>query len=100
MLAGDDAAMGTGIVTIGAGRFISGDTFSTDNPFILADDSATIDTYGYDLTLTGEAGGSGSLNKLGAGMLILDNTTTITGGVSVGAGGTVADIDDRTDCRG
>jgi len=73
----------SGGTTISAGA-LQGDVTSllgniTDNAALIFDQAA-------DATFSNPIGGSGSLTKIGAGILILDGANTYTGGTTVSAG--------------
>ncbi|KAB2721109.1 autotransporter outer membrane beta-barrel domain-containing protein [Brucella intermedia] len=65
-----------------------GGTTSTDRGFTLASGTGGIgvDNAGTTLTVSGTATGAGSLNKTGAGILILSGANNHTGGTTVSAG--------------
>jgi autotransporter-associated beta strand protein len=73
-----DGALGdatTGTLTIQAGTFQAGGNFSTASTRTVSlTGSASIDSNGNTLTIQGPINGSGSLNKIGSGTLILSNT--------------------------
>ena len=48
--------------------------------------TATIDTHGYSVPVSGAISGSGNLNKAGSGTLILGNSNSYTGGTSISQG--------------
>ena len=86
VVAGDDGAMGTAGVTVGAATFLPGSNFSADNAFTVTDSSSTVDTNGYGLTLSGDMDGNGKLNKSGDGTLTLTGNNTFTGGMEIAEG--------------
>jgi autotransporter-associated beta strand protein len=81
---------GQGFATFnfGGGTLQASETFSTSMPMKLTGDggNANIDTVGYTVTLSGILSGSGGLNKLGSGTLILNANNSYTGNTVVQAG--------------
>ena len=93
VVAMDDDAMGAGDVTIGSGVFTPGSDFATGNDFSVTHGDSTIDTDGYDLTLSGDVDGNGALNKSGLGILTLLGDNAFSGGLDIDAGTVVAHDD-------
>ena len=75
-----------GGLTFGGGtlQFLSG--FITNRPVTLNTGGGTFDTNGNDATLSGPIAGTGGLDKIGAGTLILSGANTYSGGTSLAAG--------------
>ncbi|MCI5052099.1 MAG: autotransporter-associated beta strand repeat-containing protein [Simkaniaceae bacterium] len=95
--AGADDAFGTGQVTISSTTLDSSATVTLPNRFVVGLGSMTVDTDGFDMTLSGELSGGSSLNltKTGADTLFLtgdshdfESTVIISdGAISVSSGG-------------
>ncbi len=65
----------------------AGPTFAvTSNVVVDPSVTATIDTAGYSVPVSGTISGAGNLNKAGAGSLILANSNTYSGGTSISQG--------------
>lgn len=79
---------GIALFNFGGGTLQASNTFTTSMPMKLTGDggNANIDTVGYTVTLSGILSGSGGLNKLGSGTLILNAANSYTGNTVVQAG--------------
>ena len=85
-----DAALGnsTAAVTLSGGAILqaaSDLTLSSSRPLVMSG-NGSLDSQSYTVTLNGTLGGSGTLQKTGAGSLVLNNANSITGVVSPAAG--------------
>ena len=76
---------GTATFNFGGGTLQALASFSTNVPMTLTgvNDDASMDTAEHDVTFTGQLSGSGGLNKLGTGSLILSAANTYTGDTAV-----------------
>jgi len=90
-----DAALGTqpttttvtaGPVTLNNGTLQFNAAFSSARYVTLGSGGGTFDTDGNSNTLTGLISGTGSLTKVGTGILVLTGQNTYTGGTTVSAG--------------
>ena len=79
---------GTGNFNFNGGTLRASGGFSTTLPMKLGTSGggATIDTDDFAITLAGSLSGSGSLAKVGDGVLILTSSNTFTGATTVGGG--------------
>jgi autotransporter-associated beta strand protein len=87
---GSDASLGnsTAGVTLSGNAVLqaaSDLTLSSSRPLVMSG-NGSLDSQSYTVTLNGTLGGSGTLQKTGAGSLILNNANSITGVVSPAAG--------------
>ena len=75
-----------GGLTFGGGtlQFLSG--FIINRPITLNTGGGTFDTNGNNATLSGPIAGTGGLNKIGAGTLVLSGANTYSGGTTLAAG--------------
>jgi autotransporter-associated beta strand protein len=86
---------GTAAFNFGGGTLQASGAFTCSLPMTLTGDGgdANIDTAGYTVTLSGVLSGSGGLDKLGSGTLMLSGkeayagNTTVTGGTLIFSGG-------------
>src|SRR5690606_25028824 len=82
---GSNGALGTGNLTLGDNTLQAGVAgLSLSNQIIAAGDG-TIDTQAFDLTWSGVIG-TGTIDKIGSGALILDNVGMNDGTITVSAG--------------
>jgi autotransporter-associated beta strand protein len=84
-----DAQLGAAgaLVTLDGGTIQAGTDFSTVKPFTLGLNGGTIDTQGFNVTMSGRIlVASGSLTKIGAGTLTLAGTDLANGLTTVSAG--------------
>ncbi len=83
-----DAALGSGssYLTLNGGTLQYGAAFNSARNVTLNASGGTIDTNGFNSALSGVLSGTGALNKLGTGTLILTGTNTYAGGTTVSAG--------------
>ncbi|WP_421912357.1 autotransporter domain-containing protein [Mesorhizobium sp.] len=90
LLIANDAALGTGGLTMASGTtFGASGAHTFAQAITLEAGSETIDTSQGDLTLSsgiGESGGAASLTKTGSGTLTIDGASTYTGGTNLYAG--------------
>ncbi len=83
---------GSASFNFGGGTLQAETGFSSSFPMQLSGSGArTFDTNGNTLTLSGVLSGSGGLQKIGAGTLVLDGTSSYSGGTTVLAGILVVD---------
>jgi fibronectin-binding autotransporter adhesin len=82
------AGDGTAVFNFGGGMLFARSGFSSALPMTLTGEggSATVDTNGCAVTLSGLLSGSGGLTKIGAGTLTLAGSNTYTGTTTVGNG--------------
>src|SRR5262249_36379222 len=83
--------VGTGTVTMTGGTLQSTAPGTFTNAFTLNAPGGTIDTNGFDTTVSGAIGSVGALTKAGAGKLTLSGTNTYSGGTAVNGG--VVEVD-------
>ncbi|MCB1849333.1 MAG: autotransporter domain-containing protein [Gammaproteobacteria bacterium] len=78
---GDDSNLGdpAGGLVIADGSLVLAGDVSTSRPVSLVAGGGSLDTAGFDLTLSGALTGSGELNKLGAGTLTLAGESSFSG---------------------
>ena len=87
--------LGTAAFNFGGGTLQASNAFTCSLPMTLTGEGgdANIDTAGYTITLSGVLSGSGGLDKLGSGTLMLSGkeayagNTTVTGGTLIFSGG-------------
>ena len=79
---------GAAVFNFSGGTLRAGASFSTSGSIMLGTSagSATIDTAGYNVTLSGSLAGPGDLTKAGSGALILSGNNTYPGGTTVESG--------------
>ena len=79
---------GSATFNCGGGTLKASGTLSTNIPMVLTgiQGTASIDTAGYPVTLSGQLSGPGGLNKVGMNLLILAADNTYTGLTTVSAG--------------
>ena len=80
---------GTGGVTFDGGTLQASGDLTTAVPITIGAGGATIDTNGFNVTLSGNLSGdsgSGALTETGGGTLTLSGSSTYTGGTVVGSG--------------
>jgi len=104
-------AIGTGPVTIGAATLKAGGALSLGHAITLTQASATLDSGGHDVTLSGNLSGAGTLVKAGGGTLTLTGTNSqnginVAGGVlafasdaALGKAGSIVTIQEDTTLR-
>ena len=80
-----DSNLGSGPVSIGNGTLSASASFSSAKAVSVTNSAATIDTGGNAVVLSGTVSGSGTLNKQGAGTLVLSGTNT-QNGLAIAAG--------------
>jgi len=90
-----DANLGnvSGGVTLDAGTLRYGVGFASARSVTLGGGGGTVDTNGFDATLSGIVGGAGRLAKIGAGTLTLSGTNSYQGGTLVTGGAVAAGAD-------
>ena len=79
------ASSGSLQVLLGSGTLASSAPWSTTVPLTFSG-GAPIDASGGSISLDGSLNGSGGLNEIGSGLLVLDGTGTYTGGTTVAGG--------------
>jgi len=111
LVAGDNLALGSGALTIGAARLKVDKSLSLANAIILTDPTSTTDTAGFNVSLPGNLSGPGTLTKAGAGMLTLSGTNSqngiiVAGGIlafgsdaALGRAGSIVTIQEDTTLR-
>jgi autotransporter-associated beta strand protein len=86
----NNSSVGTGTVTLNGGMFQAGAAgLAFSNAFALNPTRGAIDTQVNTLTLSGtiaDGSGPGTLNKIGAGTLVLSGANTYSGGTVINAG--------------
>ncbi len=86
---GSDGALGTGGLALGGGTLKFLNSFDLSNTRALTLNAAgggTIDTNGFNTTITQAIGGTGGLTKTGAGTLTLAGANSYTGATSINGG--------------
>jgi autotransporter-associated beta strand protein len=84
---GNNAAAGTGAITVNGGSLYLQNGINASNSVALAAPQSKVGVEGTSTgTLSGVISGTGTLNKDGTGTLVLTGANTFTGGVSVNAG--------------
>jgi outer membrane autotransporter protein len=78
-------AAGTG-VSFGGGTLQALASFTSPRPITLNTGGGTIDTNGFNLTLSGILSGAGGLTKISAGTLTLTGNNLYTGGTAINGG--------------
>ena len=89
-----DLGGGAGGVTLNGGTLEAAANLITAVPVTIGAGDATIDTNGFDVTLSGNligGAGSGTLTETGGGTLTLSGSSTFTGGTVVSSGKLVMD---------
>lgn len=79
---------GNTIAMSGGGALLYTGAFNSARNMTIGTGGGTIDTNGFNTTITGVISGAGRVTKTGAGTLTLSATNTFTGGLSI-SGGTV-----------
>src|SRR5262252_2608706 len=84
---GSNTALGTGTLTLADGTTLqaAANGLTLANAIRLLGD-ATVDTQSYTMTLSGSISGTGGLDKIGSGTLILTGASTYTGDTNVNEG--------------
>jgi autotransporter-associated beta strand protein len=79
---------GTAAFNFGGGTLQAKNVFTTSMPITLTGDggNANIDTVGYTITLSGILSGTGGLNKLGSGTLMLSGANSYIGNTFINSG--------------
>ena len=79
---------GTGRFNLGGGTLVATTSFGINQAIALTGSggNGNINTNGNSLVLLGQLSGSGGLNKLGAGVLVLEANEIYTGGTTISAG--------------
>tara|TARA_R100000501_G_scaffold4652_1_gene10049 strand:+ start:139252 stop:144159 length:4908 start_codon:yes stop_codon:yes gene_type:complete len=88
--AAGDANVGTGTITIDNATLAVTAGGAIDNDVNLTHANATVGTGDNNVGLTGDIGGTGALNKSGAGTLTLVGTNDFAGGLAINGGTVVA----------
>ena len=90
---GSSASLGSGLVTMMDATALQFEAqgLNLANAMAFPDVHATIDTQGFNATLSGAISGSGGLDKVGSGLLTLTSASSVTGASTVEAGGLVVD---------
>jgi autotransporter-associated beta strand protein len=85
---GNSAALGAGTVNLSGGATLQvlANNLNIGNSVALLGGGSNVDTQSNTVTLSGPVSGSGALNKLGDGELVLAGANAFTGGATVGAG--------------
>ena len=78
--AGSSATMSGGTIVAGVNNLVMA------TPIVLASQGGAVDTNGNNLTLGGAISGTGSLTKIGLGILTLSGSSTYTGATNVNIG--------------
>ena len=89
LVAGNNGAFGSGMVSLAAGTtlsFVSGTNFTIANNFQISGDPNFAPPVGTTQTLTGVISGSGSLTQDGPGTLVLRNSNSYTGATTISSG--------------
>ena len=79
---------GSATFSFGGGTLQAGDAFSTSLPLTLSKSGSNpiFDTNGHSMNFSGQLTGTGGLQKVGSGLLILSGTNTYSGGTFVSDG--------------
>jgi fibronectin-binding autotransporter adhesin len=77
---------GTAAFNLGGGTLQAASSFTTTVPITLSGGNSTIDTASFDVTVSGNLAGSGSLTKAGLGTLALMGSNSYAGDTTVNAG--------------
>ena len=77
---------GAAAFNLGGGTLQAASSFTINAPIAINSGNSTIDTHGFDVTVTGNLAGSGSLTKAGLGTLALMGANSYTGDTHVDAG--------------
>ena len=83
LLVTGDESLGTGALTIGNAKFVTGYDMSSARQMILSHANSTVDVESGELTWNGVISGSGALNFDGTGRLVLTGANTYTGGTNI-----------------
>ncbi|PZP55579.1 MAG: hypothetical protein DI586_06375 [Micavibrio aeruginosavorus] len=78
--------LGTGSVTLNGGTLQSGAAYTNTHAMSLGASGGTIDTNGFNTTISSVLSGTGSLTKTGSGTLYLSGANTYTGDTIISAG--------------
>ena len=86
---GNNAALGTGSLAMAADTILQAASSVALANAVSATGTATVDTNGNSLGLSGVISGSGALTKVGAGALTLSGANTYTGDTNINAGSVI-----------
>ena len=89
---------GTGALSLGGGTLVANAAFSTSQAIALTGSggNASINTAGYQVTLSGPLSGLGGLTKLGNGTLVLCNADSYAGVTTIAGGALKLDFSQST----